>query len=155
NKIHSNVGGYLKSLIEKEALLTTTYEKRVKQDLESQSKKIEQEKALLKSISNEYHEYRRLKIDELMDEFSDSDKQKYFQSRNSIEKTMLYDEQGNLKLSIANRLLRGYVAKQNGLEDNEEAFKKWVSENKGIEIAQEMREGNLEWVIVNEKMHLK
>jgi plasmid replication initiation protein len=152
NKIHTNLGGYLKSLIEKEITITTNYEKRVQSELEEKAKQLAEERTQIQSLKQEYQEQRKRKIDELFVQMSEQERKAFFDSRNNIEKMMIFDEKGNLKENIANGLLRAHLAKENGLEETDVAFKLWVKENKEIELAQQLREGDLEWVVLNERL---
>jgi hypothetical protein len=133
NKIHSNVGGYLKSLIEKEALIISPFEKKQQEESESKAKKLIEEKKREQFLLLEYQKYRNLRLNKLMSEMKEEDKQAYFSSRSEFEKTIIYDEKGKLRADRANGILKVYLAEQNGLEDTEEAFKKWVRESKEVE----------------------
>jgi hypothetical protein len=46
------------------------------------------------------------------------------------------------------------LAKENGLESTDEAFRNWVREEKSIELTQEVRNGDFEWVIAGEQLKL-
>lgn len=54
-------------------------------------------------------------------------------SRNEFEKSVIFDKKGNLRVDRANGLLRAHLAKENGLEDTDEAFKNWGRVNKTLE----------------------
>lgn len=154
NKIHTNLGGYLKSLIEKEASISSTYEKRVKDELEEKKTREAEEKAQIEVLKEEFQKERNVKLDNLIAQMTDEERQAFFDSRNSIEKMMIFDGQGQLKGNMASGFLRSHLAKENGLESTDEAFRNWVREEKSIELTQEVRNGDFEWVIVGEQLKL-
>ncbi|MDX1920077.1 MAG: replication initiation protein, partial [Candidatus Caenarcaniphilales bacterium] len=153
-KIHSNLGGYLKALLDNEATLETEYEKKQKQEADEKQKSIEKQRKQIQELKEEFQSMRSERLNKLFAAMTDEEKQQYFNSRNRVEKMMIFDEKGNLKENMAYGLLRSHLARENGLEDNDETFKLWVRENKGFEMAQELREGNLEWVIIGEQLSL-
>lgn len=154
NKVHTSLGGYLKSILEKEATITTNYEKRLQVELKDKAKQLAEERTQIQAFKQEYEEQRKQKIDDLVSQMSEQERGVFFNSRNNIEKMMIFDEKNNLKENIANGLLRAHLAKDNGLEDTDQAFKLWVKENKEVELAQQLRDGNLEWVVLNEQLKL-
>ncbi len=153
-KIHTNLGGYLKSLIEKEASISSTYEKRVKDELEEKKTREAEEKAQIEALKEEFQKERTIKLDNLLAQMTDEERQAFFDSRNSIEKMMIFDQQGKLKGNMASGFLRSHMAKENGLESTDEAFRNWVREEKSIELIQEVRNGDFEWVIAGEQLKL-
>jgi plasmid replication initiation protein len=154
NKIHTNLGGYLKSLIEKEASVSSTYEKRVKDELKEKKTREAEEKAQIEALKEEFQKERNIKLDSLLAQMTDDERQAFFDSRNSIEKMMIFDQQGKLKGNMASGFLRSHLAKENGLESTDEAFRNWVREEKSIELTQEVRNGDFEWVIAGEQLKL-
>ncbi len=130
NKIHTNLGEYLKSLIEKEASISSAYEKRVKAKSEEKKTREAEEKAQIEALKEEFQKHRNIKLDNLIAQMTDKDRQVFFDSRNSIEKMMIFDRQGKLKGNMASGFLRSRLAKENGLESTDEAFRNWVREEK-------------------------
>lgn len=153
-KVHSNLGGYLKSLIEKEITPETEYERKLKEEAEQKALKHEQEKSLIQQYKFEYSEERNEKIQTLMPNLTDEELKEYFAAKTSFEKTVVFDSKGNFKVERARSLLKAQTARENNLEDSEKAFREWVKQNKGIELAQKNINGQLEWVIVGEQLSL-
>ena len=70
------------------------------------------------------------------------------------EKMFVFDSKGNFKFESAVRLFKGQIARENNIEYSDEAFKKWVKQNKNIELGQKTVNGLSEWVIIGKQLTL-
>ena len=160
-KIHSNLGGYLVSIIEKDANVKNDYDKKIQEkekqqkELEKQQKELEkqkqeQEKLLIQEYETEFQEERNTKLAQLMPDFNEEILKEYYSTRK--EKMFVFDSKGNFKFETAIRFFRVQIAKENNLEDSEENFKTWVKQNKQIELGQKTVNGQSQWVIIGKQL---
>ena len=155
-KVHSNLGGYLVSIIEKDANVKNDYDKKLqekeKQQKELEKQKQEKEKLLIKEYETEFQEERNTKLAQLMPDINEEILKEYYSDR--MERRFVFDSKGNFKFESAVRFFRIEIAKENNIEYSDEAFKKWVKQNKNIELGQKTVNGLSEWVIIGKQLSL-
>ncbi len=153
-KVHSNLGGYLVSIIEKDANVKNDYDKKLqekeKQQKELEKQKQEQEKLLIQEYETEFQEEREIKLAQLMPDINEEILEEYYSDRK--EKMFVFDSKGNFKFESAVRLFKGQIARENNIEYSDEAFKKWVKQNKNIELGQKTVNGLSQWVIIGKQL---
>lgn len=147
NKVHTNLGGYVKSLIDKDAQAKAPYEAKEEEIKFEEKKALDEERKQIESLREDFFNYRTERIDEALNQMSQEEKDNFFNSLTGFQRAVIFDEKGRLKEKTAYSFLKVHLSKQLKLEDNDEIFQRWAFEEKGLVLRKVIRRGAEEWAI--------
>lgn len=153
-KVHTSLGGYLKTIIENGAQQQAPFEKRQKEEKEKEQRAAEDDRQRVEHLKAEFDDHRRSRIDELVNAMTENEKEDFYQTLPNFQRAIIYDDKGRLKPKMANMILRGQLAKNNKLEDNDETFKEWAFTLKKVVLKKAFRSGGDEWSIESQQARL-